>query len=113
MAGSRIAGITIEIGGDTTKLQDALKGVNTQIRDTQNNLKDVERLLKLDPSHTELLAQKQSLLKEKITMESIAAFRKTDGRFNLVFLESQKPVIEKVLGTFIPKADAGTLKLKL
>jgi len=66
MAGSRIAGITIEIGGDTTKLQDALKGVNTQIRDTQNNLKDVERLLKLDPSHTELLAQKQSLLKEKI-----------------------------------------------
>ncbi len=32
MAGSRIKGITVEIGGDTTKLQSALKGVNSEIR---------------------------------------------------------------------------------
>ena len=44
---SRIKGITIEIGGDTTKLQTALKGVNTEIRSTQRELKDVEKLLKL------------------------------------------------------------------
>ena len=44
MAASRIKGITIEIGGDTTKLQTALKGVNTEIRNTQAQLKDVEKL---------------------------------------------------------------------
>ena len=60
MAVSRIKGITIEIGGDTTKLQTALKGVNTEIRSTQRELKDVEKLLKLDPGNTELLAQKMA-----------------------------------------------------
>lgn len=58
MAGSRIKGITVEIGGDTTKPQTALKGVNSEIKNTQSQLKDVEKLLKLDPSNTELLAQK-------------------------------------------------------
>lgn len=62
MAANRIKGITIEIGGDTTKLQTALKGVNTEIRNTQAQLKDVEKLLKLDPGNTELLAQKHRLL---------------------------------------------------
>ena len=49
---SRIAGITIEIGGDTTKLQTALKGVDNQLKTTQNALKDINRLLKLDPGNT-------------------------------------------------------------
>lgn len=62
----RIKGITIEIGGDTTGLSKALSGINKEIRDTQSQLKDVERLLKLDPGNTELLAQKQRLLKESI-----------------------------------------------
>ena len=48
MAANRIQGITIEIGGDNTKLQTALKGVNTEVRNTQQQLKDVEKLLKLD-----------------------------------------------------------------
>lgn len=63
---NRIKGITVEIGGDTTKLQTALKGVNGQIKNTQSALKDVERLLKLDPSNTTLLAQKQKLLTQAI-----------------------------------------------
>ena len=67
MAANRIKGITIEIGGDTTKLQTALKGVNTEIRNTQSQLKDVEKLLKLDPGNTELLSQKQKLLSQAIT----------------------------------------------
>lgn len=66
MAASRIKGITIEIGGDTTKLQTALKGVNTEIRNTQAQLKDVEKLLKLDPGNTELLAQKHRLLGDAV-----------------------------------------------
>lgn len=59
---NRIKGITVEIGGDTTKLQTALQGVNKEIKNTQAQLKDVEKLLKLDPGNTELLAQKHKLL---------------------------------------------------
>ena len=69
MAG-RIKGITVEIGGDTTGLEKALKGVNSSIKTTQSALKDVERLLKLDPTNTELLTQKQKLLKDAIASTS-------------------------------------------
>lgn len=64
--GRNIKGITIEIGGDTTGLQKALQGVNRDVRSTQNQLKDVEQLLKLDPKNTELLQQKQRLLAQEI-----------------------------------------------
>lgn len=69
MAGS-IKGITVEIGGDTTGLSKALGGINKEISSTQKQLKEVERLLKLDPKNTELLAQKQRLLGEAITETS-------------------------------------------
>ena len=65
MAG-RSKGITVEIGGDTTGLEKALKNVNSTIKNTQSQLKDVNRLLKLDPSNTELLSQKQRALKDAI-----------------------------------------------
>ena len=64
---NRIKGITVEIGGDTTKLSKALEGVNKTIKNTQTQLKDVEKLLKLDPTNTELLSQKQRLLADSIT----------------------------------------------
>ena len=67
---SRIKGITVEIGGDTTGLQNALKGVNSTIKNTQSALKDVNKLLKLDPSNAELLTQKQKLLKDAIAATS-------------------------------------------
>lgn len=65
MAG-RIKGITVEIGGDTTKLSKALGGLNKDVRSTQTQLKDVERLLKMDPTNTNLLAQRQRLLAEAV-----------------------------------------------
>ena len=64
---SRIQGITVEIGGDTTKLSTALSKVNKEIRDTQSHLKDVNKLLKLDPGNTDLMAQKQKLLTQAIS----------------------------------------------
>lgn len=77
---SRIKGLTVEIGGDTTGLQKALQGVNGKIKNTQSQLKDVDRLLKLDPKNTELLAQKQKLLagaisdtREKLKTMKLAA----------------------------------------
>lgn len=81
MASGRIKGITIEIGGDTTKLDKALADTDKQLRATQTNLKDVERLLKMDPGNIDLLTQKQRLLtdavagtKERLgTLEAAAA----------------------------------------
>jgi phage-related minor tail protein len=63
----RIKGITVEIGGDTTKLSDALKNVNKSIRQTQDQLRDVNKLLKLDPGNADLLVQKQKYLSEAIS----------------------------------------------
>lgn len=62
MAKNRIRGITVEIGGDTTKLDKALQGTNKNISTTESKLKDVNKLLKLDPTNVELLDQKQRLL---------------------------------------------------
>lgn len=61
-----IRGITIEIGGDTTKLDKALTQVNLSSKNLQSELKQVDKLLKLDPTNTELLAQKQKILKDAI-----------------------------------------------
>lgn len=65
MAG-RIKGITIEIGGDTTKLQKSLSGIDKVLKKTQAELRDVNKLLKMDPKNSELLRQKQELLSKAI-----------------------------------------------
>ena len=61
--GNRVSlrGITVEIDGNVTGLTKALSSLNGDIKNTTAQLKDVERLLKLDPGNTELLAQKQKL----------------------------------------------------
>ncbi|EFB76074.1 phage tail tape measure protein [Subdoligranulum variabile] len=64
----RIKGITVVLGGDTKGLSKALSGVNKDINSTQKQLKDVEKLLKLDPTNTELLAQKQRLLGDAVAL---------------------------------------------
>lgn len=66
MASTKIRGITIELSGDASKLNDALNSVNKQLKNTQSQLKDVDKLLKLDPKNTELLSQKQGLLSDAI-----------------------------------------------
>lgn len=75
---NRIKGITIQIGGDTTKLDKALAGTNKELSNTQKQLRDVERLLKLDPGNTELLEQKQRLLAQSVeaTSEKLETLRK-------------------------------------
>ena len=66
MAKKGIKGITIEIGGDTTKLEKALSGVDGKVRNTKAELREVNKLLKMDPKNTEALAQKQTLLSDAI-----------------------------------------------
>ena len=77
---AKIRGITVEIGGDTTGLTKALKQVNSEIKSTQSQLKDVEKLLKLDPGNTELLTQKQQLLAKTVseTKEKLAALKQAE-----------------------------------
>ena len=66
MAKSKIAGLTIEIGGDTTELSKALKQPNDEARDLQSKLKAIDQALKFDPNNTELLEQKFRLLGQAI-----------------------------------------------
>ena len=62
----KIKGITVQIGGDTAPLSKALRQVDKEIRSTQANLKEVNKLLKLDPNNTNLLKEKQKLLADQI-----------------------------------------------
>ena len=77
MASGRIKGITVEIGGNTTKLQDSLKNLDKTLQGTQSKLKDIDRLLKLDPKNTELLTQKQKALSDAVnaTKERLTQLR--------------------------------------
>lgn len=88
---NRIKGITVEIGGDTTKLQTALKGVNSSIKDTQSQLRDVEKLLKLDPGNTELLAQKHRLLGEAVagTKEKLETLKTAAEQANMALANGE------------------------
>lgn len=93
----RIKGITIEIGGDTTQLSKALSGINKEISSTQSQLKDVERLLKMDPRNIELLEQKQRLLGDAIdkTKQKLSALRDAEKQVQAQFAKgeaSQKQV---------------------
>ena len=91
MAGKRISGITIEIDGKTDKLTASLKNVDSSLKTKKAALSDVERMLKLDPSNTELLAQKQKLLGDAVeqTKERLAKLKeaseqaaKTKGNYD-------------------------------
>lgn len=66
-AGNNIRGITLEINGETTRLESSLGSVNRQANDLQQELKEVERALRLDPTNTELLAQQNQILAEQVS----------------------------------------------
>ena len=68
--GKKIAGINLEIGGNTAGLNKAFESTDRQLRKTANELKEVERYLKLDPTNTELLAQKEKLLAQQVGLTS-------------------------------------------
>ncbi len=63
---TKIRGVTIQISAETTKFTTALKKLNSSLSGTQKELKDVDKLLKLDPTNTDLLRQKQDLLKKAV-----------------------------------------------
>lgn len=84
---NRIKGITIELNGDATGLQDALKGVNGSLDNTQKALSDVTKLLKLDPKNTALVEQKQKLLADAVeqTREKLDALESAQEQVQQAF----------------------------
>lgn len=92
MASTKVRGITIELGADTTGLSKALKDINTDIGKTQKALKDVDRLLKLDPKNTELLEQKQRLLGDRIgeTETKLEALKKAQSEMGAEFKKTEE-----------------------
>ena len=83
MASKNLKGLTLQIGGDTTELSKALKKPDKDISDLQSKLKSVNQMLKFNPSNTELLAQKQRLLKEQITAteDKLKLLKETQKQF--------------------------------
>lgn len=101
MATNRIKGITIQIAGDTTQLDKALRSTDAEISKVQRDLREVERLLKLDPTNVDLLAQKQRLLAQQ---SELAAKR-------LETMETAASQLDKTLGK--SKLDDFNLELDL
>lgn len=82
-----LKGITIDIGGNTEPLEKSLSSVNKTSRSLQVELRQVEKLLKLDPTNTELLVQKQNLLADSIssTSEKLDALKAAEAQVQAQF----------------------------
>ena len=80
MANTKVRGITIELSANAAGVTDALKDVNSTLKQTQSDLKDIDKLLKLDPSNTELLAQKQDALTKALeaTKDKVEVLKKAE-----------------------------------
>ena len=106
MASKRIKGITIEIGADTQKLTQALKDADRQVSNATSNLRDINKLLKLDPKNTELLTQKQKQLneaiegtKEKLKKEKEALEQLKNGPQNEETIRQQENLEREIVDT--------------
>jgi len=109
---NNIKGITIEIGGDTTKLDKALGSVNKNVGSTQSELREVEKLLKLDPKNTEALEQKQKLLAKAVgeTKEKLDVLKTAEAQVEEQFKNGE--VSEEQYRALKREIEATELSLK-
>lgn len=91
MATNKIKGLTVEIGGDTTKLGKALENVNKKTRDLSGELGDINRLLKLDPGNTDLLGQKMKVLGDAVenTEDKLKKLREAEKQVQKQFQKKE------------------------
>ena len=106
MASKRIKGITIEIGADTTKLTDEIKEAEKQIGDASYKLRDINKLLKVDPQNVELLTQKQKALmdaidgtKDKLTQEKQALEQLKNSKQTDEVIAKQEALTREIIET--------------
>lgn len=103
--GSRIKGITIELDANVAPLQKALSNVDKSLTKTQDNLKDINKLLKLDPKNTELLRQKQQELERAIGVTKTRldvlreAYSKLESNKDGTLTEGQKALQREIAET--------------
>lgn len=109
--GGRIRGITIEIDGDTKGLTDALKKADGTIRNTQLQLKDINKLLKLDPTNITLLTQKHEYLdkavnatkekldKERQALKQLKPEYDENGKITAQSAEKQRLLEREIIAT--------------
>ena len=111
----RIEGITIEIDGSTTKLNDALKDTSRVISSTNSEIKALNQALKLDPTNTELLSQKQDVLKNNIaaTTEKLNTLKEAQrqmGDYNSLTDEQKQNY--RALSVEIAKSESALKNMK-
>lgn len=82
--GNKVKGITIEFNGETTKLGRAVNDINKKTRDLDNQLRSVDKAMKFNPGNTELVAQKQQLLGQKVdeTKNKLTALREAQAKLD-------------------------------
>lgn len=109
---SKIQGITVEIGGDTTKLGNALQSVNSKAKNLQSELKGVNTLLKMDPTNVTLLKQKQDLLNKSIAecREKLNLLKSTQAQVQEQFEKGE--ITEEIYRDFQREIVATETKLK-
>lgn len=100
-----VKGIIVEIGGDTSKLQSALKKVNSSTSSLSKELKGINSLLKLDPKNTELVAQKQKVLTEEIN--------ETENKLKLLHSTYQRAVEAEAEGAKISEENWRNLQREI
>ena len=97
MAGN-IKGIVIEFSGDTTKLDKALRQIKNSTKDIDNELKQVNKALKFNPTSVELWRQKQDLLKEKIkqTEENLKNLKNIQAQMDAQGVDKQSEAYRRI-----------------
>lgn len=100
---ANIKGIKIQLGADTTELTSALKKVNSEIRNTQSDLREVTKLLKFDGGNSDLLVQQQKNLasaiestKEKLKQEQEALKQLQSGEQNSNTIKQQEALTREI-----------------
>lgn len=87
MANKTIKGLTVEIGGDTTQLGKALDAVTNKSSSLSGELREINKLLKMDPGNTDLLAQKQKVLSDAVdeTAEKLKILKEAEKQVQAQF----------------------------
>ena len=105
MAKGKIKGITIELGADTSNFQKAMSNIDKTLKTTESKLKDIDKLLKLDPTNTDLLKQKQEALNKEIantkTRLSVLkeAYKDLEGKGTAEAKEQQEALTREIVET--------------
>ena len=85
-------GVKIKFEADDSKLQSSLRGIENESKKLQKSLKEIDRLLELDPSNTTLLTQKQELLAKSIenTSKQLQAMESAQDKISAGYANWQK-----------------------